>query len=198
MGRRELTPKEIDDIVWGIAEALMPLRPGVSRVEVEGKIRERVDDLKSSLHLEVTTTPAEMRAIVDKIDKRIRTAVANIKADVERLPTSAAFEFWKVAKICGFSFETLPKALQQAFEPLVTTLGSRRGPTGHVNRTNAASATVAYELMQDFSTGEPSGSDRGPFRTIAELLFEAVTGRKPTDRQFKRACDNQLHFRHSG
>jgi hypothetical protein len=185
-----VTPKEINDIVWGIADKLAPLKPAFKRDKIESKIRERIDLLKFHLvHVEAIPPPAETKAMADKIGRRLAALIA----EIEQLPEGAAFEFWKAAAMCNFSLKPL-----EALEATVKVLRSRRGFSGHVNRPNAVCAAGAYELMNDFSKREPSGSDDRPFRTIAEWLFEAVTGRKPKDRQFKRACDNELRRRRGG
>jgi hypothetical protein len=51
-------------------------------------------------------------------------------------------------------------------------------------------ARVAFQLILKFSETKPTGTDESPFRVIAALVYEAITGEP--DRDLKRACDNHL------
>jgi hypothetical protein len=52
-------------------------------------------------------------------------------------------------------------------------------------------AKIAHTLMVSFSDENPSsGSARSPYRVIAGLLYEVITGERGRD--LKRACDEEL------
>jgi hypothetical protein len=53
-------------------------------------------------------------------------------------------------------------------------------------------ALSAHVLMRELSKTEPRSSKDGPFRAIASLVFEAVTGSGGVD--LKRACDSVMRF----
>jgi hypothetical protein len=187
---RSLTRDEIDGIVWSIARELDPLRPEINKREIESRIRERIDLLQPSLnHMKAIPTFAATRATADRISKRLDALIE----EITRLPKGTAFEFWKIAGLFGFSRRASARAAHR-LRAALTVLRSREGLSDHVDRENLVCAAAAHEMIKEFSKRVPSGSDGGPLRTIAALLFEAVTGRRATDRQFKRACDNLLRI----
>jgi hypothetical protein len=168
------------EILEEIVDNLRPLRG--ERRKIESEIRARLDKMRDSLDfVRAIPTPAETRAAVEGIDRRLAALVT----EIEHLPEGAAFEFRKVAALCGFS-------LEDSFQSLRATLAmlrSRKGFSGHVNRVNAVCARAAYELFE-FSKSRPTGTEEGPFRAIAALLLEATGG--VCDGDLKRACDEQL------
>jgi len=60
-------------------------------------------------------------------------------------------------------------------------------PGPEIDRAQLHCARLAQLLMKHFSTRKISGSDEGPFRVIASLLYEALAGREAID--LKRHCD---------
>jgi hypothetical protein len=70
-------------------------------------------------------------------------------------------------------------------ERLVAQTKARPGPEG--DRAQLHCARLAQLLMKRFSARKISGSEKGPFRLIAGLLYEALTGREEVD--LKRHCD---------
>ena len=69
----------------------------------------------------------------------------------------------------------------------------QRRPADKMNGEKYAQATEAYFLIETFCQKQPTGTEGGPFRLVAELLNEAVTGKAGGD--MKRACDQVLRDR---
>jgi hypothetical protein len=65
----------------------------------------------------------------------------------------------------------------------------RQYPPEGVNALKYRCAAEAFDLMTFFSVKPPTGTEAGPFRNIAALLFEAVTGQPHTDVDMKRSTD---------
>lgn len=170
-------PRDVEDIVEEIADNLRPWRHR-DRRKIEQEIRERLGEMRYELDvLKALLTPASLTAALDKIEKRAAALAAEIEA---------ADEFRKVAALCGFSLEPLRTALD--------VFRSRRGGrSGHFKWENALCAESAYKLIIKFSETSPSSTEDGPFRTIAGLLFEAITGEQEAD--LKRACDDVMRRR---
>jgi hypothetical protein len=64
----------------------------------------------------------------------------------------------------------------------------RQTPPAHANALKYQLAKEAFDLM-GFSAKPPTGMPGGPFRTIADRLYEAVTGAPPySDATMRRAC----------
>jgi hypothetical protein len=64
----------------------------------------------------------------------------------------------------------------------------RQTPPAHANALKYHCAKEAFDLM-GFSAKAPTGMPGGPFRTIADRLYAAVTGEPPySDATMRRAC----------
>jgi hypothetical protein len=68
-------------------------------------------------------------------------------------------------------------------------------PPERMNALKYQCAAEAFDLMTFFSAKPPTGTERGPFRTIAVLLCEAVTGQRHDKIDMKRACGAVLRDR---
>jgi hypothetical protein len=153
-GDRALTRDELDDTVCSIAKELAPLRRKIG----ESEIRERIDQLKLSLgHMRVIPAPTSTRAAAARIAKRLDPLIK----EIEQLPRGAAFEFRRVAAVCG-----LPAGWVERLKATLEVLRSRRGLSGHVDRENLVCAMRAYKSINEFSKRAPSGSEGAPFLTI--------------------------------
>jgi hypothetical protein len=171
---------EIKDIIWGIVEELRAWR--ADRRTIERAVRQELDGLRfRSDEVKKIPTPTVTRAMAN----RLAPKVLALSTVIDRLSHGEADEFRKIATVCGFSLEAL--------QATVAVLQSRRGLSGHVDRTKPHCAKIAYDLMVNYSHCRPSGTRDAKFQTIAALLFEAMTGEQNAD--LKRACDNEMHRR---
>jgi hypothetical protein len=66
-------------------------------------------------------------------------------------------------------------------------------PQGLPKILNSNVAQDAYELMRDASMNPISETVEGPYRRIASLMYEAVTGR--SDMDMKRWCSSEIKRR---
>lgn len=189
---------ENENIVEEIVDNLRPLR--AKQLEIEEKIRELLAEMPGVVDaVKVVPTPAETKASADGISKLL----VALSEEIER---PEAFVFRKIAALYNFSEEparaTLLEQVRATLEVLRSSRGtkapspSRRvagGVSGHVDRAKAVCAEGAYDLIVKFSKRRPSGTVDGRFRTIAGLLFQALSGQQNVD--LKRACDSQIRRR---
>jgi hypothetical protein len=64
------------------------------------------------------------------------------------------------------------------------------GTHPNYDHTKSLSARSAHGLMKNHSAAKITGTQDGPFRTVASLFYEAVSGRPDAD--LKRACDDVI------
>jgi len=77
----------------------------------------------------------------------------------------------------------------RALREASTALEHTTFPSKNADLTKAGCAGTAYRIICECSKNPPTGTPDAPLRTIASLLYKALTGRQV---DLKRACDNQL------
>jgi hypothetical protein len=189
-------PKVTDEIVEGIVGNLRPFKPNVTEKVAANQVRERIAALNRIPN--TTSPPSELR----EVHQRFRKSLIALIEDFERLPLptretlmhfAPPFRRWPAG-----SPQEAEAALLQYLKLLrdvcdgadfVMVDGNwalMRGP----NKLKTAVAGHAYALMQEVSELRVSGTDGGPYRMIASLMFEAISGNKEAD--MKRWCDVEI------
>jgi hypothetical protein len=175
------------EIVEEIIDNLRPwTRP---ESEVEANIQQAIESLQKRFR---STAPRASRSAIKKWAQEAGAAFAEAEESLRRVPPSVAlFEeppppFEQMSPLAPSSEEAFRnelKRLRIVFERLA------RYPGGsHPNFDHAKweCGRCAFELVRNLSQRTPTGTTEGPFRTIASLLFQAISGKR---QDLKRACD---------
>jgi hypothetical protein len=124
---------------------------------------------------------AEVRRSINRV-RMLRTAKFKVHGQALKVPSQAqldrAARALRDVAITAADWATL-KAIR----------GRRRYPPRRCDPFKFHCAAEALFLVEMFSRMKPTGTVKAPFRTIADLIFEAVKGESPADdTTMKRAC----------
>jgi hypothetical protein len=136
--------------------------------------------------------------------RKIANLIAELEQEIEHLPTPLAeYLFTPLpARYTVIPVDEIRAAVTTDRAVLLQRLQQlrmdceRQEPPLHSSgpepdREKVYCATLARNLMMKFSTRPITGSAESPYRQIASLLFEALSGNGEVD--LKRACDRVLH-----
>jgi hypothetical protein len=195
----ELRPSDAirrGEIVEEIVLNLRPWKDRISETTVTAEVNRELDILLGHVPAQARwSNRARNRAHAQKLDGALRkveklTRLASTPGylafllfsppsgappsigDIEHASQTFAAELKRMRNVCAF-----------AVDP-------RFGSHPNYDHAKHLSARSAHGLMQGLSKRKITGTEGGRFRTIANLLYEAISGLPDAD--LKRACDSVL------
>ena len=171
------------ELVQTIVETLKPWRAGIARKDIKSGISEQVDLLCNVIPehfsrgaIQKTRDDAcAVKTLILNLERKLNLASPELKMRL-KIDSSPG---WSPPLLV--QLKTARDACEQAIAP-------RRK-----NEIKEWSVRTAYRIIRKYSENEPTGTDQGPFRVIAGLVYEIVTGtREKNGKDLKRACDSHL------
>jgi hypothetical protein len=124
------------------------------------------------------------------IRAEIARSIERVRHDHPRVPTMAEINAAKKALDALLGTVAANEQLRSLHAWLGRLSRGRRTPADKVGAAKYSLANEAFFLIETFCETQPTGTEGGPFRTIAELLHESATSQPGAD--MKRACDRVL------
>jgi hypothetical protein len=159
--------RSLDEIIEDIVDELHPLKP-------------RVGDPRPVIrkHIILIKEDAEDLAILRNV-KAIRKVALEASAALARLKELLRSTFGSRIHPCLM---------------LVRSLSTTEGPDPRMNMTHWLCANEAFYLVNRFSKKRPTTTQNETWHLIAQFLFEAATGKPPSEAGLLRAVKRVARF----
>jgi hypothetical protein len=156
-----------EEIVDHIVGVLGGLKPKATRVHET--ISVQIASIKSAR----ARTPAYLFR-TSEIRQKAAAAAKAVDEFADVLPMLGPFDFRQIA----------------AFLSGLASKGGIRGPRRNSRPLDRLYAQHAWSIVEQFSKSPPGSTERGKVLPVAQLLFEAVTGKQSTDTALLRAVED--------
>jgi hypothetical protein len=208
--KRVVTPPNAirrGEIVEEIADCLQPWKQGTSAADVSASVNHELDALLIIVPFQWESYDRPRnRAHAKQLD----SALTNVETLLASAPRALA-DLWlhpvtiveddKQPQAALSSIRDMVRAYRNRTDSFVAELNRLHalcsrfidqefGPHTNYDHAKHMSAKFAFLLMKGLSDRKITGTENGRFRTITNLLYEAITGEPDAD--LKRACDSVL------
>jgi hypothetical protein len=187
-----------DEIVEEIVDHLRPLKNHKSFDTVKAAVNHKLGGLLEEVPRQMKLFDRRVyREHAKKLDKAISIVeklLASSPLTLRWFLFNPTLRLSFVAPRSNKSIEEIMREDNTRIDAFVTELKRLRnacareiGPHPNYGLAKHLSAAFAYDLMQELSDREITGTKYNAFRNITSLLYEAVSGEQAAD--LKRACD---------